>query len=451
MLHKLPTNVYKVCGCTKLLKRQSALFVNGAKATEAFTYVTPHIDFSDQIKLRDRIQEQLNKRKSKLDLNKVEGLWAVYEELRQCKADLDKQKEAISKELGKLIKSGIDNENINKLKIQINLVKDNIKKLKVPLWSAEEAAIVEVLKLPNALHPLTPDGANKILYTHLMPPNNNKDHLKIGQEQNIINFKKNENYYLTGEAAICELGAKFYFSDILKKNKFIQFSNPDFVKSMIIEGCGEDHTNPDATFILHHNEESKVNIDSRMHLTGGASLSSFFAYHTKNVLYPKVFPLKYFTMGRQYVPALSDEDSLFHVSQSSVVQVFGATKNKNDLDELLQQLIDTLKHAYNDIGYHFRLSIVSADKLSMWESLRVVVEMYASSIKRYIEVANISVSGDFISKRLLFTYVENKESKFPYIISGTVLNIPRFLGCVLEQDGDFKVPEMFKVENWTLK
>lgn len=450
MLHNSAINILasKTGHCKSFLRR-SALFMNGAKASENFVYVTPYIDFPERIRQKNVILEQLLRRKSDVNFNKVENLWSIFQELQQRKIDYDKKKEEVSRELGKLMKSGTESDSVNKLKIQVGLLKDNIKKLKVPLWSAEEAAIIEVLKLPNSLHPQTPDS-NKILYTHLSPPTCKKDHLKIGKELGLIDFKKNENYYLKGDAAVFELGAKFYFNNVLKKNNFVQFSNPDFVKSVIVEGCGLDHTDSDRTFILHHNEDSEVNGDSRLHLTGGGSLCSFLAYYAKNILYAKVLPLRYFAMGRQYVPSPVEEDSLLHVSQSSVVQMFGATKTAEELDVTLNGTIDLLKSVYGDLGYHFRLSLVSADKLMMWESLRVIVEMYSTSLDTYVEVANVSISGDFISKRLMLTYVENKQHFFPHIVSGTILNVPKFLACVMEQDGDFCVPEKFRVVNWVM-
>lgn len=450
MLRKLPLNIVNHAADFAKSVRHSALFINGAKATETFTYIRPHIDYPEQFKNKDLILENLAKRNCNIDLNEIENLWKVYEDLKQRKLDYDRKKNEIGNELGKIINTEPDSDVATKYKVQISLIKDNIRKLKEPLWSAEEAAIVEVLKLPNTLHFLTPENENKVLFTHLTPPQSKKDHLKTGHKLNLLNFKKNENYYLKGDAAIFELGAKFYFNNILRKNQFIQFSNADFVKSVIVEGCGQDHTNPNTTFILHHNDESNFNIDNRLHLTGGASLSSFLAYHAKNVIQPKAFPLKYFTMGRQYIPAPSDEDSLFHVSQSSVIQFFGATKTSSEVDILLHEIVDILKSAYHELNHHYRVSILAANKLQMWESLRVVVEMFSTSLNSYIEVANISVSGDFISKRLLLTYMENKDNRFPHIISGTVLNVPKFFGCVLEQDGEFSIPEPFKFENWTL-
>ncbi|XP_046963927.1 serine--tRNA synthetase-like protein Slimp [Vanessa cardui] len=448
MLHKLYTKVLntKICDYKIISKRCSALFINGPKATDSFVYLTPYIDYKERIKENDLVKAEIEKRKIQFDLLKLENLWSVYEELKTRKLEYDSRKQEVSKELEQLLKSKQEGDNVEKLKIQVHLLKENIRKLKEPLWSAEEAAIIEALKLPNKLHNLTPD-VDKIIYEHGSKPNNDKDHLKIGKEKNLIHFIKNENYYLKGDAALFELGAKFYFSKILKENNYTQFSNPDFSKSLIIEGCGEDHTNSDSTFILHHNEDNKVNIDSRLHLTGGGSLYSFFAYHAKNVLYAKVLPLTYFSMGRQYIPSPTEEDNLHHVSQSSVVQIFNATRNETELDGTLNNIIDLIKKLYTPLGYHYRLSYVAANQLKTWESLRLTIEMYSSSQKNYMEVGNISLSGDFISKRLMFTYTEEKQSKFPHILSGTILNVPKLLACALEQDGEFILPKQFAIEH----
>ncbi|CAG9791560.1 unnamed protein product [Diatraea saccharalis] len=410
----------------------------------------PNKYFNECFEKIDLVREELRKRKCKIDLNKIQNLWSIYQELELVKSNYDREREEISKQLSKLIKSEPDSETTNKLKIQNKLIKDNLRKLKVPLWSAEEAAILEYLKLPNALHSTTPDSVNNVFFTHLSPPRSKKDHLKIAKDLNIMNFKKNENYYLIGDAAIFELGAKFYMNSMLRKSNFVQFSNPDFVKSVVVEGCGLDHTDPDSTFILHHNDDTKLNINNRLHLTGGGSLFSFMAYYTKNILYPKVLPLKVFTMGRQYVPSPSNEDSLFHVSQSSVVELFSATRTAQEMEELFSEMIQLLKLSYSQLGYHFQMSFLSADKLNTWESSRVIVEMYSTSLDSYVEIANISLSGDFISKRLMFTYVDNKQTQFPHIISGTMLNVPKLLACVLEQDEEFELPTQFQVKNWSI-
>lgn len=450
MLHKtckliLSTKIYEF---NKINKRSSALFINSLKATDNFAYITPHVDYQERIKNKELLQNNLDKRKSKIVLNKIENLWSIYEDLKNRKLQLEERKSAVSKELGVLINSKQQGDHVEKLKIQNSLLKENVNKLKIPLWSAEETAVEEYLKLPNELHPLTPCFNKNIIYEYGSKPSNSKNHVDIGGELNLLKHTQNGNYYLKGDAALFELGSKYYFSGILKQNSYTQFSNPDFSKSLIIEGCGVDHTDPNATFILHHNEDTKVNVDNRLHLTGAGSLFSFLAYYAKNILHGKSLPLKYFSLGRQYMPSNSTEASLLHASQSSAVQLFGITKSGTDADIMLQETIETVKKAYGELGYHFRLSYVPACELKMWESLRVSIEMYLCSLQSYIEIGNISISGDFICKRLMIMYDYEKQHRFPHLISGTVLNVPKFLACVLEQDGDFILPEQFKAENW---
>ncbi|XP_038213210.1 serine--tRNA synthetase-like protein Slimp [Zerene cesonia] len=451
LLKSISKILHKTYVCNFLPHRYSALFINGLKATENFVFLLPHIDFPDRLSDKDVLLRMLNKRKSNFDVDKLENLWNVYIDLKKHKTECDNRRNEYSKQLNELYKHETEGNKIEKLKIQVNLIKENLKNLKAPLWAAEEAAIVEALHLPNSLHNLTPDNENKLIYQHKQPPKSCKNHSIIGQEQNLLMFMNNNNYYLTGDAALFELGAKFYFSNFLKSYNFIQFSCPDFVKSLIVEGCGIDHTDPNSTFILHDNENSEVNADKRMHLTGAGSLCAFFAYHAKNVIYSKLLPLQYFSMGRLYAPRDNKENTLFNVSQSSVVQMFVATKDGSDLDAQLNNVIEIIKNLYSKLDYHFRLVYVAADKLHNWESLRVSIEMYSSSLKEYIEIGNVSLSGDYISKRLMFTYTENKQNKFPHILSGTILNVPKFLGCVLEQDADFVIPQPFKVENWKQK
>ncbi|XP_022115095.2 serine--tRNA synthetase-like protein Slimp [Pieris rapae] len=455
MLHKAlikfnNKNVFKI-----LPVRSSALFINGSKATENFAFIVPHVDFQNLMKDKDMLQTMIIKRKSNFDIQKLENLWEVYNDLRTLKLQQENTKSKLSKELLELLKLKKEGNEVEKFKIQINLIKENIKNLKSPLWSAEEAAMVEALKVPNLLHKLTPDHEKNVIFQHKSPPSTKKDHNVVGKQKNLIKYLENTHtsVYLLGDAALFELGVKFYFSDYLKRSNYMQFSNPDFVKSLVVEGCGVDHTDPTSTFILHHHDDTAFNKDKRLHLTGAGSLYSFMAYHTKHVMYSKVLPLKYFSLGRQYTPSTSKEEnhSLFNLSQSSAVQIFEVARDNNELDELLQETLCMAKTLFNELGYHYRLSYVAADKLHVWESLRVAIEMYSTSQKKYIEIGHLSLIGDFMSKRLLFTYTDNKEAKFPHILSGTILNIPKFLGCVLEQDNEFSIPDVFRVENWSNK
>ncbi|KAJ8971589.1 hypothetical protein NQ317_002872, partial [Molorchus minor] len=60
--------------------------------------------------------------------------------------------------------------------------------------------------------------------------------------------------------------------------------------------------------------------------------------------------------------------------------------------------------------------------------------MYSNHLKRYVEVGNVSLYDSYLSKRLLFTYTVNKDRKYPKVVGGTLLNVPKLLACVLENN-----------------
>lgn len=435
--------------------RNSALFVNGEKAMETFAFVTPHIDITKRLQNVEKVKEELRYRNCDFNVEKLQGIWDFYKELQSSKQSVDAKVEEIVAEIKKLYSLPKDDDvtkEISKFKLHNKILKDDLKALKKSLWSVEESAFVQALKLPNALHERTPVGADfEVIFEHLQKPELHKTHLEIGAEKNLVQYSNTQNYYLKNGAAIFELGSQYYLSRRLREVNFVQFSNPDFAKSLIVEGCGYDHTDPKSTFILQHNEVEKVHVDKRLHLTGSASLAAFFAYHAKNVVYMKSMPLKYFCIGRNYKPTFDNDTSkgLFSVSQSSALEIFVATEDTTEkMNATLDSLIELTIQIYKDFGQHFRVCYLPARELNRSESLRVSIQMFSPSSDKYVEVGNLSVSDDFISKRLLFTYMEGKHVRFPKIISGSLLNVPKALACILESSEDFSLPECCEVKNW---
>ena len=222
----------------------------------------------------------------------------------------------------------------------------------------------------------------------------------------------------------------------------------DFSRSVIVEGTGLDHEDFRESFILTDVEPDK-NPSSRIHLVGGASLISFLAMHTKQLINPKNFPLRYFTTGRQYTPFPDDlvPVGLFTVCQSSAAHGFamvtesGSEEYKLEFEKLLQKVIQI----YDNIGIHYRIVMRPAFELRPWESLRVSIELWSSFSQQYVEVGFVSACGDFLSKRLLIAYQTKDGRNFPAVISGTVLSVPRLLACLLEQNPKrLEIPECIR-------
>ena len=62
-------------------------------------------------------------------------------------------------------------------------------------------------------------------------------------------------------------------------------SNPDLAKSVAVEGCGLDFVDPSSTYTLGETVEFGPRAGGQaMHLVGGASLTPFASFFSKNVV-----------------------------------------------------------------------------------------------------------------------------------------------------------------------
>lgn len=217
----------------------------------------------------------------------------------------------------------------------------------------------------------------------------------------------------------------------------------------MLEGSGLNHEDPTESFILEDNSDIERSSNSRIHLVGGASLVSFLAMHTKQLINPNNFPLRYFTTGRQYTPFphKTAPIGLFTVCQSSAAYAFsmvkesGSEEYKAEFENLLRKTIQL----YERLGIHYRIVMRSASELRSWESLRVSFELWSVFNQQYVEVGFISACGDFISKRLLIAYQTKNGRDFPGVVSGTILSVPRLVACLIEQNPqNFVIPDCIK-------
>jgi seryl-tRNA synthetase len=161
-------------------------------------------------------------------------------------------------------------------------------------------------------------------------------------------------------------------------------------------------------------------------------------------------------MGRQYKPSAQNLDEtdfsgLFGVCQASSIELFISTAD--DLSNMMNEFDRTMAAVtdiYKKLEFPFRVVYMPARSLRLYESLRGSFQMYSSSLQTYMEVGHVSVSDDYISKRLLIRYEAEPEQRFTRIISGTVLSVPKLLGCILEMHHEAKtfasipIPESVK-------
>lgn len=401
--------------------------MTGDKAQTTFAVLVPHIDFEERLKDREELARNIKMRRlDEVSLEQVEKRWEFFGYLNKQRVLLEATRSAVGTELSKATNEECAKK-VEKLKIHLQLVKEDLNNLKDYFYEVEESAVLKVLELPNILHPLTPEEHETVIHSHLELPvvPKTKSHL---EHSDCIEYASPLSYFLKSDAAKFELSVVNNLARLLSEANFSQFSNAETVRTVIVEGCGSD---PKSVLTLERLEnDPHVNLNE-LHLVGSASLYAFMAYFARHQVLPAYFPLNLFCAGKTYRPIPpASSPSLLNVMQESTLGIFIATHQ--DHDSQLESTISCVKSFYTSLGYHFRLVFLPAKQLERNESLRLSIQMYSCHLQKYIEVGHISTYDRYLSKRLLLTYSENKERFYPKVIAGSLLRIPRLLACVLE-------------------
>lgn len=421
--------------CINLRHYSSALYITGDKASSNFVVLVPHIDFEDRMENRSELEENIKLRQKQINLDKYWKYWEFYKHLHEKMLVLNSTKRVINEHMVELKKEPEKNkEEIEKLQLHAKQAKDNYKNLRDYTYPVEEMAVLNVLSIPNVLDKRTPHTDHYILYNYLDKPIlKARNHFELAVNSNLLYYLNPTFSVLENDAALFEHSLINYFYDNLLTNSYISTVNTSFTRSIIMEGCCVDYLDPKQVFTVYE-EDSKYSV-AKLHFVGNASLFSFMAYFAKFSIQPNYLPLKFFTSGKQYQPLSKKHTSksLLELNQYSTIDIFSITKNnEQDTENHFQEVIEIVKQLYDSLGYHYRLVYVPANELRDYETLRVAIQMFSTHLQTYIEIGNISLCGDYLSKRLLVSYNEDKTRKYSNIIHGTLINVQKLLACVLE-------------------
>lgn len=431
----------------------SSLFGTKDTGKEVFAFLMPYLDIEQRLADMEKLQGDLTARGLNWNTGEIKSMWEFYKSVKTKQSRLELRSKEISNELMPLFKSeeltAEQEMNFKKLKLQIKTVKEDLKVVKESLLELNASILEKLFQIPNEVDGRTPIQMPVVLKTvnslNERSDSEKIDHVEIGRRLGLLEYRNPMQYYLCNDAAFFELGVLNYAGQILSADNMIRVAGADFSRSLVIDGSGLNHEDPADAFIIDNHTDVEKNSTNRMHLVGGASLISFLAMHAKQLIDANHFPVAYFSTGRQYTPFRpgSTPIGLFTVCQTSAVVAFVLVKDakSDEYHTQFERLLNTVCQLYDNVCDHYQVVVRPAVELRPWEAMRVSFELWSSFSKQYIEVGHISVCGEYFSKRLLIAYQTPSGRAFPSVISGTVLSVPRLLGCLLEQNPDkFVIP-----------
>jgi len=427
-------NVLKNClSARKTCSRNiSALYITGDKANENYVTLQPYLDFKETFRDRQSLEQSIASRGLDIRLESVLSKYEKYERHHDHLAKVSEEREAVTKRLKELTKSGGRAEQLGELKERGKALRNDLKTLKQTLYPIEDDFIHDYLHLPNRLHAQCPTGGEeKLLYRNGLPKSDNKTGSHLDR-QDLIHFVDNNRYYMMEQAAHFDVNAMQSLARYFVNHAdFIQTANPDFVRCVLLEANATPLT--DYHLVQEEHLQNKINT---AFLTGGGSFESYLGAMTKLCVYPSVLPLRYVCCGRSYNRAKAElygpTSSLYTATQTNAVQSFVATQTAQEADAQLEHILNLAIDFYKALDIPFRVVYASAEVLTPAESLRAVLEVYAPSLQRYVCVGRISNYGDFVSKRILFSTRREKHYDFLHLVGGPVLYTSRLIAALLE-------------------
>eukprot|EP00088_Acartia_fossae_P044137 TRINITY_DN4677_c0_g1_i7.p1 TRINITY_DN4677_c0_g1~~TRINITY_DN4677_c0_g1_i7.p1 ORF type:complete len:353 (-),score=52.99 TRINITY_DN4677_c0_g1_i7:65-967(-) len=265
----------------------------------------------------------------------------------------------------------------------------------------------------------------------------------------LVEYSANSHtsYYLFSTLAKLELRLCWRIQQTLLDEGFEQFSNPDFVKTIGIEGISGDIEGKDLLNLLPTQDFGDRESLNAMYLVGGASkypLISYFARHT--LQNPQVLPLNIFSIGRQYSQVTEENSSLLNTQQSTAITLLNISASRNEMELNLDRILNLYTHILQDFG-EVRIIQKGASDLDLCEETRYVFQVCLPVSKKFVQVGELSVEGDYYSRRLMFKQKDEQQTyRNVWTLSGTLLNITRILPIVLETtQNDPKLIQKFHV------
>ncbi|XP_017849507.1 serine--tRNA synthetase-like protein Slimp [Drosophila busckii] len=417
-----------------LRRHISALYITGDKANENYVTLQPYLDFAGTFRDQPALEQSIQSRGLNINLETLLRKFQLYQTHHEQLQRLDQERDALTKQLKSLTKSGAAATELEALKERGKALRNDVKTLKQKLYPIEDDFIHDFLHLPNALHADCPVGQQEQLIYRRTLPNAEKEASSHLECTEMVQFMDNNRYYMMKQAAHFDIQAmQALAAYFVNQGDFVQTSNPDFVRCVLLEA--------NATPMDHYQlvcEEQLQNKLNTAYLTGGAAFESYLGAMTKLCVYPSVLPLRYVCCGRSYNRAEAELNgptpSLYTATQTNAVQSFVATLKPEEADEELQLILHLATDFYKALDVPFRIVYAPAHSLTPAESLRASIEVYAPSLQRYVCVGRISNYSDFVSKRILFSARRDKHYDFLHLVGGPVLYTTRLIAALIEHN-----------------
>jgi seryl-tRNA synthetase len=320
-------------------------------------------------------------------------------------------------------------------------VKEELRRLEEDLAAAEAERDRLALQIPNLPHDSVPNGSTEEDAQEVRrvgePPDLDepKEHTEIGRfdMERAARVSGSRFGYLIGDTALLAVAIYHFALERIAAKGFTPALPPVLVREEALIGTGHFPSDEQSVYELPADE---------LYLAGTAEIP-LSSLHAGEIL--SELPLRYVAFSpcfrREAGAAGRDTRGMFRVHQFNKVEQFSFTKPEESWDEL-ERLLANTEELVQQLGLPYRVVILPAGDMSAASAKTYDLELWFPFQDRYREVASISNTTDFQSRRLNIR-ARGEEGVSPvHLLNGTAVT-DRYVLAILENFGG-EVPDVLR-------
>lgn len=389
-------------------------------------------------------------------LDRVKTLWesraSAITETQALQAEKNKQ----NKEMGRIFKSGTDEEKA-KAREEQRALSDKIKALEQQVSEAEDELKQTMLDIPNVPHESVPVGEdetqNQVVRHWGEKPVldfDPKDHVSIGAD-NLGLFDFERAAKITGSRFVVQYGhlakleralASFMLDVHTTEHGYTEVATPFLANTDSLTGTGQLPKFADDQFRVPYNDDK----DYWLIPTAEVSLTNLH----RDEIVEQELPIAYcgYTacFRKEAGSAGRDTRGILRQHQFGKVELVRFVDPATSYEEH-EKLVAHAEAILQKLGLHYRVSLLCTGDMSANATKCYDLEVWLPGQNEYREISSCSNFEDFQARRAMIRYKNAKgKNRLLHTLNGSGLATGRTLVAVLEQyqqaDGSVVIPEV---------
>jgi len=390
----------------------------------------------------DLLREALDKRGETAEIDRLVSLDVEHRRLLAESERLKAERNATSKEIGRLIGAG-EGEEAEELKAAMRKVSDRIKDLDEQGTAIKETLDSRLLEVPNPPHPSVPGGdasANRIVRTWGEPRTFDfepRPHWEVGEALGALDLERAAKISgsgfvgLVGDGAALSRALIAFMLDVHRANGYVELALPYLVNPETATATGHLPRFEDQLYAAERDE---------LYLIPTAEMP-IMGWHRDEILSDGDLPLRYCShtacFRREAGAHGRDTRGLIRVHQFDKVELVKIATPESSYEEL-ESLTADAEAILQALGLPYRVVLLAAGDMGNAAAKTYDLEVWAPGVGMWLEVSSCSNCEAYQSRRANLRSRAGSDggTRHPHTLNGSALALPRTLIALLETGQD---------------